>query len=102
MAAARSGEMRRYSSNAWQCWANAASASSVSSAAGTLLAVTYDAGDHPVFITDARGVTIARELDPLERLVYGYNPLGRTDYNTYSAQGITQHTDALGHATGAP
>ena len=67
----------------------------VTNPAGPVSWTVFDAMDLPVSVTDARGVTVTNEFDGLGRLTYRYNAFGLVEYNTYSAQGISQHFDAL-------
>ena len=71
----------------------------VSNSAGTLFAAGYDAGDRPVRITDAQGITITNEFDTLGRITRRLGACGQSEQSDYIPQGIRHHYDALGNVT---
>lgn len=71
----------------------------VSSPAGSVFAATYNANDLPLHVTDSRGISITNSFDALGRLLTRLNALGQMEYFTHSAQGLTQHQDALDRIT---
>jgi RHS repeat-associated protein len=71
----------------------------VSNYFGQLLATTYDVENHPIYVTDANGVTITNTYDNLDRLLTRTYPDTGAEKFGYSALGLVKYTNQLNLVT---
>jgi RHS repeat-associated protein len=65
----------------------------------THLSVTYNADDQPTSVTDAQNIVTTRTFDYLGRVLTRKQGTLPNEVFTYTARGLTNHTDQLGKVT---
>ncbi len=61
--------------------------------------MVYDIDDHPLYVTDANGVTVTNTYDEVHRLKTRAYPDGGMERFGYSARGLTAYTNQLNFVT---
>jgi YD repeat-containing protein len=70
-----------------------------SNAYGAEQTTVFDIEDHPIYVTDANGVTVTNTYDALHRLSTRSYPDGGVEKFGYSARGLTAYTNQLNKVT---
>jgi RHS repeat-associated protein len=68
----------------------------VANAYGSEQTTIFDVEDHPLYVTDANGVSITNTFDALDRLSTRTHPDGGVERFGYSARGLIAYTNQLG------